>query len=319
MIRIHGYENFTPETDTAVVVGKFDCIHRGHDAILKKIIAQKKRGLTAVVFTFEESPRFVLQKGKKDGSVQKNLLTNEERALLLSEKGVDVLIECPFDDALRHMEPEAFLQLLSEKLCMKYISVTDGFRYGYRGRGDVALLKDMASKLGYEVEIVPPEETEDQQRISSTLIRSLISEGSIEKANLLLGYQYFIKNKIVRGMRIGSSRLKVPTVNMIPPSDKLLPPNGAYITEIGLSGRTFYGISDIGTKPTVRRIHPSVGVETHIFDFDEDVYDRTAVVRFLKFLRPEIRFESFEALGEQIALDKKHAEEYLRCYKNVTK
>ena len=142
-------EEQTIDCDTAVSVGKFDGIHKGHELLAQMIIAQKKQGLKSVVFTFDTSPRLMLEK-----ELTKNLITNEERAWILQQQGIDYLIEYPFSEEVMHMEPEEFIRLLVDKVRMRYMAVGSDFRFGYKGRGDVVLLKRLAVDMGFELEVI---------------------------------------------------------------------------------------------------------------------------------------------------------------------
>ena len=150
-----------------------------------------------------------------------------------------------------------------------------------------------------------PEIQYHSRDISSTFIREDISLGKIKEANTLLGYPYFIWGQIIHGNHIGT-KMGIPTINQIPPKEKLLPPNGVYITEVEIDHRLFHGITNVGKKPTVQDMGP-VGVETHILDFQGDVYEKEAKVLFLDYIRPERKFDSLDELKAQIKMDTKCA------------
>ena len=130
----------------------------------------------------------------------------------------------------------------------------------------------------------------------------------------MLGYPYFIIGEIVHGNHIGSDRIGRPTINIHPPADKLLPPNGVYISEVYLLGRRFHGVSNVGLRPSIQETTKKIGIETHILDFDSNVYDRVARVVFLKFLRPEQKFDSIDRLKAQIEKDVKQTYEYFNKF-----
>lgn len=287
---------------TAVTVGKFDGIHRGHELLTGKITDKKKDGFDAVVVTFDLSPRIVLNSAENY-----NLITADERAYILEADGVDAIAVCVFSDEMMHMEPENFVKMLYDNLNMRYMAVGTDFRFGYKGRGDVNLLYTMAKELGFQLEVVEKIK-KDSRDISSTFIREEVRKGNMELVNELLGYNYFIWGEIVHGNHIGTG-MGIPTINMIPPKNKLLPPNGVYVTEVMIDNRVFHGISNVGVKPTVPG-EREINVETNILDFREDVYEKTAKVSFLKMVRPEMKFDSLDLLKEQILSDTKKAHEY---------
>lgn len=292
---------------TVVSLGKFDGIHRGHELLMECVAEQKKKGLKTVVFTFDIPPR--QQVSGEEGKV---LTTNLEKVQLFEKLGIDYLIECPFTPEIMHILPEDFIEMLVKKLHMKCLVAGKDFRFGYQRRGDFRLLQEKAETYGYSALIVDKMK-EDGRDISSTFIREEITAGNIEKANHLLGYPYFIQGKVVHGRNLGSRSL-YPTVNQIPQPEKILPPFGVYVTRVFVEDKVFGGITNVGVKPTIEGENP-VGVETHLFDFQGDIYEKTVKVEFLKPVRRERKFDSVEELKEQIKNDIESAKKY---YKNIT-
>lgn len=291
----------TIENETAITVGKFDGIHKGHNILTKHLLNQEKNGLKSLVLTFDVSPRIQL---KKD--LEKQLITNEERKNLLQKQGISYLVECSFCEIMP-LEPEEFVEILVRQFHMKYMVCGTDFRFGKLGRGDVNLLKQLSETIGFELEVVEKLKSGERD-ISSTFVREEISNGNVRKGNQLLGYEYFIWGTVVHGNHLGT-KIGIPTINLIPPEDKLLPKNGVYITKVEIDHRTFHGVTNVGVKPTIDGKH-QIGVETHIIDFKEDVYERQVCVTFLERIRDEIRFDSVDALKEQMHLDKKKALNY---------
>lgn len=280
---------------TAVTVGKFDGIHKGHDYLVSQVIKQKKKGLSAVLVTFDLSPRIVL--GDREGV---SLLTNEEKHFLLEKRGIDYLIECPFQKEIMSMEPEEFFYQLIHRFSMKYIVTGSDFRFGHKGRGDVLLLEKLAQKEGISLEI-KEKLKEDFREISSTYIREEINRGNLEKANHLLGYPYFVYGTVVHGNHLGN-RLGFPTINVIPPVQKMLPPFGVYATRVQIDGKWYEGMTNVGKKPTIAG-NRLPGVETNIFDFHEKIYGKNVIIAFYRYLRPERKFSTTEQLSRQIEED----------------
>lgn len=299
---IHDYSIVRP---AAVTVGKFDGVHLGHRLLTERLCRQKKKGMTAIAVTFDIQP---LQRTEEAEDV-KLIVTPAEKRHILAEAGVDVLMEFSFDDDFMHMKPETFIRLLKDRLGMEYMVVGSDFRFGYRGAGDIGQLKDMAAMLHFELEVVEKKQC-NHRDISSTYIREEIAAGHIKNAARLLGYPYYIYGEIVHGNHIGSTKLDFPTINMIPSSEKLLPPNGVYITEVTVEGRVYKGITNVGVRPTVAENTKKISVETHILDFRADIYEKNAKVVFLDFVREERTFASFGALREQIAADVRAAHRY---------
>ena len=284
--------------DTAVTVGKFDGIHKGHDLLTEKLLQQEKTGLKSLLFTFDVSPRIRLAKDNT-----KQLITNKERMNLLEKQGISYMVQCPFEEIMSY-EPEEFVKLLVNQFRMIYLVCGTDFHFGKMGKGDIFLLQKLSKKYDFRLEVVEKLK-QDNRDISSTYVREEISKGNVSVANELLGYHYFIWGTVVHGRHLGT-KIGIPTINLIPPENKLLPKNGVYVTLVEMEHKTYHGVTNVGTKPTVDGTGV-VGVETHILDFEQDVYEKKVCVYFLEHLRDEIRFESVEELKNQMSKDKKKA------------
>ncbi len=299
---------------TVLSLGKFDGLHRGHELLLAYMAEKKQEeeGLKAVVFTFDIPPRERIQ------DIQAQVLTTgTEKETLFEKAGIDYVIECPFTRQVMCMEPEAFIHKLAISCHVKYIVVGTDFRFGYQRRGDYRMLEQLAAKYGYEVKVVD-KIRENGRDISSTFVREEIVAGNIEHANQLLGYAFFVEGTVVHGRRMGREVLGIPTINLLPPEDKLLPPFGVYITETQWRGRCYPGITNVGCKPTVEGDNP-IGVETHLFDMSEDLYGEKVRVSFLGHVRKERRFPSLEALKGQMESDIEYGKVYFNMGKGVQK
>lgn len=288
--------DFQVEEPTAVTLGKFDGLHRGHDLLMQTVLEYSENyNLASVAFTFDIPPR-----NKVEEIVANVLTTNDEKQYIFEKRGIDYLIECPFTTEVMSMEPKDFIAWISKALCMKYVVVGDDFRFGYKRAGDYHTLQAYEKEYGYKTIVI--DKLKDSNRdISSTYVREKIADGNIKKANDLLGYKYFIKSEILHGRKLGRT-IGVPTINMILPANKLLPPNGVYVTEVLVDGKTYMGVTNIGCKPTVSD-EKIVGVETYIDEFNQDVYGEKIVVSFIQFIRPEQKFHSVEELRTQMQSD----------------
>lgn len=296
--------DFQIEEDTVISLGKFDGIHRGHELLMERLAEKKREGLKAAIFTFDIPPRRNVQHVEA-----KVLTTNEEKMHIFEEMGIDYLIECPFTEEVMHMEPEDFIRMLVERLHVKCIVAGEDFRFGHNRRGDYRMLQEYAGKLGYEA-LILKKMKEDARDISSTFVREEIAAGNIEKANHLLGYRYFVKGMVKHGNQIGRT-IGIPTLNLIPPEEKLLPPFGVYVSEVVIGEERYQGVTNVGCKPTIEGNNP-VGVETYLLDFHENVYDRIVTVEFISKIRAEHKFENIEALKEQMENDIAYTEAYFR-------
>lgn len=295
------------EAPTVISLGKFDGLHMGHKFLVELMLKKKRQeGLKAVMFTFDIPPKAAV--GKEPLKV---LTTNAEKESVFAGTGIDYLIEYPFTEEVRTMEPEAFVRMLSEKLHVKCIVAGNDFRFGHNRGGDYHLLKELGPRYGFETIIVDKRQYEGRD-ISSTFIREEIQTAHMERANLLLGYEFFVQGTVLHGRKLGR-KLGIPTVNLIPPVDKLLPPFGVYVSRILIGGTLHGGITNVGRKPTIEGENP-IGVETHIFDYSEDLYGKEIQVRFLTWLRPEKKFSSIEELRSEMAHNIEQGKEYLKTY-----
>lgn len=284
------------EEKTAVTLGKFDGLHRGHKKLLNQVLRKREEGYLAAIFTFDMPPKNVLK-----GTNGRMILTNEERAMLLEEYKTDILFECPFTKEIAGMEPERFVaDILIGQMNAGYIAVGSDFKFGHDRSGDIYLLDRLSRKYNFKLLVLAKEQYEGRD-ISSTYIREVLKEGKMELAETLLGYPYFVTGEVVKGKRLGR-KLGIPTVNQIPKANKLLPPNGVYASRVSYDGRCYTGMTNIGVRPTVEDTALR-NVETYLFDFDGDLYGKEIKVELLTFERPEQRFASVEELKEQLRRD----------------
>lgn len=290
----------------AVAIGKFDGFHRGHRRLLDQLKRQREKGLAAVVFTFVPSPAAFFS-----GEPVRELTTSAEKRRIFAEAGVDYLIEYPFYRETADMDPEIYIrEVLVERINARCIVAGDDVSYGRRGAGDYKLLQEKAGVYGYEV-ILIDKVLHEGREISSTYVREAVKRGDMELAASLLGVPYHISGEIIHGQRFGRT-IGMPTVNLQPPREKLLPPNGVYYSYVRLAGKEYPSITNIGTKPTVDN-RAAMGVETYIYDFDREVYGEELEVFLLRHTRPEMRFESVEALRAQLAVDIARGKDYHYC------
>ena len=293
---IHNTFDFKIEEDTVITLGKFDGLHRGHELLMENLLNwREKYRYKAVVFTFDIPPR-----QQVNGVDTRVLTTNEEKRAIFERSGVDYLIECPFTPEVMCMEPKAFIEWMVNALHARCFVIGNDFRFGHNRAGDYEVLRQYAVEFGYEV-VVLDKIQEDGRDISSTYIREEIGQGHIEKANNLLGYEFFAKSMIIHGKQLGR-KIGIPTINMEFPPEKLLPPNGVYVTRVLMDGVWHKGVTNVGCKPTVSDSH-LIGVETHILDFSGNVYGKEAEVCFLHYIRPEQKFASIEDLQAQMERD----------------
>ena len=308
MITISETTEFHIDERTAVAIGKFDGIHLGHKALFDKLNEKKKEGLKTAVFSFYPSPAMLFN-GKEEAS----LFTREEKRAAMEEAGVDYFIEFPFTQKTAAITPEDFIKKIL-KGCMNasYIVAGNDVSFGKGGKGDAKLLHKESLRYGYEMEIVDKVLWHGKE-ISSTLVRDMIRDSRMEDATELLGQPYYISGVVTEGKKLGR-KLDFPTANIYPPHDKLLPKNGVYQTLVKIIDpnadtadiREYSGITNIGIRPSFNDGN-RVSAETHLISFDEEeidsLYGKEIIVRLLKFIRKEKRFDSTEDLKAAVEND----------------
>lgn len=301
---ITGTTEFNIQEATAVAIGKFDGIHKGHQKLLGQMAECKKQGLKTVVFTFDPPPASFFSK-----KILKELTTKEEKRALFEKIGIDVLIEFPLNEMTAAMSADRFIEdILAEKLSAGIIVAGTDVSFGYRGAGDYKLLTELSPDCGYEVRLIEKICFRGRE-ISSSYVREEVEAGHMETVRKLLGTDYQVTGRIRHGSQIGRT-LGFPTVNLIPPDNKLLPPNGVYYSSIWIQGEKHRGITNIGYKPTVSD-EAVLGVETYIYNFDREVYGEEISVSLLGFKRPEQRFENVGKLREKLLEDIEEGKNYL--------
>ena len=303
---IRGTTEFHITEPTVISFGKFDGLHRGHELLMDYMIEKRKAGLKTVVFTFDIPPGRLIR--QNEGKV---ITTNEEKMHVFERIGVDYLVECPFVSEIMRMKPEDFIYKIVTEMNVRCMVAGRDFHFGHNREGNFHTLEQYAKKLSYEVAIMEKIQYEGRD-ISSTFVREEIANGNITKANHLLGYAFFVQGEVIHGKHMGGPVLGFPTVNLLPPPEKLLPPNGVYITETTIEGKVYQGISSVGCQPTIEGENP-IGVETHIFDFNRNVYGHNVKVEFLKCVRPELKFASIGELTMQMQEDIAYARKFFEC------
>lgn len=295
MIIIENTTNFPLDGRSAVAIGKFDGIHLGHRKLLEKIIQQKEKGYLATVFTFDTSAAAFF------GGDDKELTTREEKRRLFARMGMDVLIEFPLNQETAATPPDVFVEeYIIRQMKAAYICAGMDVSFGQRGAGNYLLLQQYAAAGDYRIEIIDKVMAGGEE-VSSTRIREAIRSGEMQLANEMLGTAYSLTGVVAHGRRLGRT-IGMPTANLLPEKDKLLPPNGVYYSRVRYQDKVYKAISNIGCKPTVSA-EMVLGVESYLYDFTEDIYGKEITVELLEFRRPEMKFADVEALKTQMEKD----------------
>lgn len=301
---VQNIEQLHIEGRSAIAIGKFDGIHIGHQALLDRILQKKQEGMLAVIFTFVPSPEEFFK-----GIMLPSIDTQEEKREQFSRLGVDLLIEYPLNKQSAALSPEDFMQsILWDMLHAGYVVSGYDLSFGDKGRGNAAMLSLFAQEHSFSYEIIDKICVENIQ-VSSTSVKNTLKDGNMELVRRLLGRPYAITGEVLHGRALGRT-IGMPTINIMPHPQKLLPPNGVYATITQVEGKHYPGVTNIGCKPTVSD-QEGIGVETHLLDFYGDIYGKRTVTWLLHFIRFEQRFGSLEELAGQIRKDEMTCRAYL--------
>ncbi len=283
---------------TAVALGRFDGVHLAHREVIRCAVMKKPECLTPAVFTFCDNPN------KTPDCV---LSTEEEKQKLFEDCGINVVVNATFS-SVRNLSAEEFVSLVLKKsLNAKAVFCGYNYRFGKGACADADTLRTLCEKEGITVSCVD-EYTADNISVSSTQIRSLLSEGDVARAKKLLGRSYSLKGRVVHGNGIGRT-IETPTLNLDVPKEKLLPRFGVYATVAHIGELSYKSVTNIGLKPTVGSEKPTV--EVYLLDATGDFYEKEVALELVSFIRPEQKFEDLSNLKSAIAEDIKKAESIL--------
>lgn len=297
-----------PKNKTAVAVGLFDGLHIGHKRVIGTAvkISEENINISPAVFTFETHS--VTTKG---GSI-KQILSDELKHEFLDDLCVEYLFSPDFN-YIRDLSPIEFVEkVLCGKLNAAYVVCGVDFRFGKGASADASVLKAFCNALGIEVFVISDVTEKNGKRISSTMIRTLISDGEIDTVNSLLGYNYQIKMPVAHGKKLGRT-IDFPTINQYFPEYQVIPKFGVYASVIEYNGLFFKGITNVGIKPTVQDSNTPLA-ETYIMGFDGDLYGKIVRLSLISFVRPEKKFADITELSLQIHEDIKAVEAILNNY-----
>ncbi|MFA7295870.1 MAG: bifunctional riboflavin kinase/FAD synthetase [Dehalococcoidia bacterium] len=282
-----------------VTLGVFDGVHRGHRALVARVVAEAAtRGLGAGVVTFHPNPVTVLRPDVPFAYLQ----SLERRVELLREVGAAWVAVLQFTSELALVSAEDFTRMLVEDAGMRVLVVGENFHLGRGREGDVPRLRELGARLGFEVVALPLVSGGDGEvsDISSTRIRRALATGEMREVAELLGRPFALRGPVLHGDERGRT-IGFPTLNIGVSADQALPPNGVYVTRAEIDGNTYHGATNIGTQPTFEGTRRRV--ETHLLDFDGDLYGAVVRIELLQMLRPERKFEGVDALVAQIERD----------------
>jgi riboflavin kinase/FMN adenylyltransferase len=303
------YSSFeeAPPSPVWLTIGVFDGVHRGHQAILRRLVEGAHHDSAAsLVVTFHPHPAVVL--GKIENP--RYLTSPQERARLLGEAGVDMIITLPFTLQMAALSAEEFMRWISSRFEIRQVLAGSDFALGRGREGNLTRLKQIGEQMGFGLQVIQPVLL-DGERISSSLIRDHLQKGEVHQASRLLGRYYRISGSVIhedgRGKQLG-----FPTANLQFWEEQLLPAGGVYATWAWVSGVRYPSVTNLGFRPTFDQHNLQPHLETHLLDFQQNLYNQSLALDFVQHLRSEIRFTSVDALIEQVNQDKKRAEEVLK-------
>ena len=294
---IRSLEEIKDIDKTAVALGNFDGVHLGHQELIRETVKQGEAdGVKSAVFTFSNHPSNIIPGAK----AVKSILTEDRKSEIIESLGVDYLFNVPFTEELMNLEAEDFVkEILVDRLNVKTAFCGFNYQFGARAFGTPEILEIYGEKYGFDVFEMAPFEI-DGKVVSSSLIRLLISKGYVNRCEEFMGRNYEVGGEVVVGNRLGRS-LGFPTSNLNIDETMVTPPNGVYTTYCDYKGVKYPSITNVGVKPTVGTFEKNI--ETHIFDFDKELYGKHITVEFLKKMRDEEKFDSLEDLSAQIIKD----------------
>lgn len=289
-------KDYKSDKSSVIALGNFDGVHIGHRVLLETMVKEaEKNNIKSSVLIFKEHTKKLISNKK-----HYLLTSNEKKYKIFEEMGIDIVYEIPFDKSIMTMSPEYFVKdFLINNLNVRGIVVGFDYRFGYKAMGNAELLEKMSVDYNFKLKVLDPVE-KDGEKISSTLIRTLITEGKIEEANQLLGYEYTIDGVVIHGKKLGE-KMGYPTANIDPDVEYVIPAKGVYDSDIFIDGKKYKAATNIGKNPTIE--NSGLRVESHILDFSESIYSKRVSLSLLRYLRPELKFKSVEELFQQIALD----------------
>ena len=301
-------KSYSSEKQSVLTIGTFDGIHIGHNEILKKLIEEsEKNNLPSLIVTFFPHPRMILQKSNEIKMID----TMDEKIDLLEKAGIDNLIIHPFDDNFSKIRGKEFVEdILVKKLKIKQIIIGYDHRFGKDREASVEDLKKFGLDYMFHVNEIPAQEI-DSITISSTKIREAILNGEIEQCNEFLGRNFMLTGKVVYGEGLGK-KMNFPTANIeIEENYKIIPKNGVYLIKTFMNSNIYFGMMNIGVRPTIGGKNKSL--EIHFFNFKDDIYNKTISIEIIRKIRDEEKFSSIDKLKIQLKKD----EEF--CLKIINK
>jgi len=295
---------------TIIALGNFDGVHKGHQELISRTVkSAEATNLKSAIFTFSNHPRNVLQNGNGNGNNVKCILYADEKVEIIKSLGIDYMFNIPFDSHIQHMDALNFInKILLIKLRMQEAYCGFNYKFGYKASGDIEVLMKESVKKQFGIHVLEPVKI-DGTVVSSSLIREIVERGDVDKCMKFMGRHYAVGGEVIVGNRLGS-KIGFPTSNIVVDDAMVSPANGVYITYCTYNGKQYPSVTNVGVKPTIGEYQKNM--ETHIFNFDKELYGKTIRVEFIKKMRDETKFASMDELAKQITKDCVMAKDFHR-------
>lgn len=296
---------FRDDRDSIITIGVFDGVHLGHKHLINQLKElARQRGLRSIVITFHKHPHEILAPHS-----QPPFLTDSvEKAALLKKEGVDAVIIITFTKKLSQMSAREFLHLLITKLNMRTLVIGPDFALGRNNEGNIPTLRNLGAEMGFSLTVIPPAVINGEV-VSSTAIRGALADGDMEKVQRLMGRYFCLHGKVVHGNGRGKD-LGFPTANLDMLPGQAIPGDGVYATQVHAGCKTYHSVTNIGTNPTFGNSRRTV--ESHLFNFQDNLHGREIIVEFIHKLRDEKKYNNADELIAQIYKDIQQAKEVLK-------
>ncbi|HWK70500.1 bifunctional riboflavin kinase/FAD synthetase [Pollutimonas sp. M17] len=302
---------YDSQRPSAVTIGNFDGVHRGHQAILRRVRQHaREHGLAATVMTFEPHPRaYFARRGQRPELIPTQVSSLRDKVAALARHHVDQIVLERFNHTLADMSAQDFIErLLVEGLNTRWLLVGEDFRYGHKRSGDIELLRSAGRRFGFQVETIADVADEHGHRISSSELRTALAVGNLDRAEHLLGQPYSISGHVIHGQKLGRS-IGYPTLNLRVPAQCALR-SGVYIVRAhGLGPQPIKGVASLGVRPTISH-GGRLMLETHLLDCRVDAYGKLTCIEFLEYLRDEEKFPDLPTMIAAIDNDAQSARDY---------
>ena len=293
------------QQNLCITIGNFDGVHTGHYSVINKLIEESEKSkLKTTVMSFTPHPKIFFGKSKN----RFNITTKNEKLDILKGMGIDIYIDFEFDNELANLSANDFIKkIILKKLNVKKLVIGSDFKFGKDREGNLDTLRELSTTLIFDLVVIDILNFKNtKKKFSSSYIREMITKGNFQEVSSMLGRNWTMNGLVIKGDQ-KARQIKFPTAN-VKPNEKILPKKGVYCVKASFDSKTYNAVANFGYRPTVDG--STLLLETHLFEFNDDIYGKELTVEFLAFIRSEQKFNSFEELTKQIEKDIKTAKIY---------